>query len=135
MQVSALEAALEAMCFLYPNDVKRTTVFQRKRFKGKRYRALEFSLYELIDIADELSWFPAKKINWGKRTTLAGFAHEIRKLRNFVHPGVWARERKPTKFSKASYGVILEVFDVVTSWLVHRVQQGLHKRMQKEDLI
>jgi hypothetical protein len=79
--------------------------------------------------------FLQKKINWGKCTTLAGFAHEIRKLRNFVHPGVWARERTPTKFSKESYGVILEVFDVTTSWLVHRVRQGLHKRMQKDNLI
>lgn len=132
MQVSALEAALQAMCFLYPKEVKRTTIFQRKRFKGGRYRAVEFSLYELINIADELVWFPAKKINWGKRTTLAGFAHEIRKLRNFVHPGVWARERAPTKFSKENYGVILEVFDVATSWLVHRAHQSLHNRMQKE---
>ncbi len=90
MQVSALEAALQAMCFMYPDEVKRTTMFQRKRFKGKRHRALEFSLYELINIAEELVWFPAKKINWGERITLAGFAHEIRKLRNFVHPGVWA---------------------------------------------
>ncbi|HUI22580.1 MAG TPA: hypothetical protein VLZ74_16285 [Methylocella sp.] len=135
MQVSALEAALQAMCFMYPAEVKRTTVFQRKRFKGKRYRALEFSLYELINIADELVWFLAKKINWGKRTTLAGFTHEIRKLRNFVHPGVWAREHAPTKFSKETYGVIIEVFDVATSWLVHRVHQGLYKRMQKEGLV
>jgi hypothetical protein len=69
IQVSALEAAHEAMCFLYPEEAKRTTIFRRKRFKGARYRALEFSLYELISIADELVWFPAKRINWGKRTT------------------------------------------------------------------
>jgi hypothetical protein len=135
MQVSALEAALQAMCFLYLNEVKRTTIFQRKRFKGTRYRALEFSLYELISIADELAWFPQKKINWGKRTTLAGFAHEIRKLRNFVHPGRWARQRIPTRFSKKGHSAILEVFDVATSWLVHRVHQSLYKRMHKEGLI
>src|SRR5207245_7533265 len=92
-----------------------TTIFRRKRFTGARYRALEFSLYELISIADELVWFPAKRIKRGKRTTLAGFAHRIRKLRNFVHPGVWARKRTPTKFSRQSYGVILEVLDVTTS--------------------
>jgi hypothetical protein len=96
---------------------------------------LEFSLYELINIADELPWFPPKKINWGKRATLAGFAHEIRKLRNFVHPGVWAREHTPTKFSKKGHGVILEVFDVATSWLMHRIHQNLYKRMHKDGLI
>lgn len=129
MQVSALEAALQAMCFMYPRDVKQTQTFQRKRFKKSRYRALEFSLYELINIADELSWFPSKTVSWGKRTTLAGFVHEIRKLRNFVHPGVWARERRPRKFSKQSHAVILEVFDVATDWLVHRIHQDLRKRI------
>ena len=115
MQVSALEAALQAMCFMYPQEAKQTTTFQRKRFKKSRYKALEFSLFELIKIADERAWFPAKKVSWGKRATLAGFAHEIRKLRNFVHPGVWARERKPTKFSRQSHTVILEIFDVATN--------------------
>jgi hypothetical protein len=129
MQVSALEAALQAMCFMYPRDVRQTQTFQRKRFRKTRYRALELSLFELINIANELAWFPSKKINWGKRTTLAGFAHEIRKLRNFVHPGVWARERKPTKFSKQSHTVILEVFDVSTDWLVHRIHQDLRKHI------
>jgi hypothetical protein len=129
MQVSALEAALQAMCFMYPQHVKRTQTFQRKRFRKSRYRALELSLYELINIANELAWFPTKKVTWGKRTTLAGFAHEIRKLRNFVHAGVWARERKPRKFSRRGHAVILEVFDVATDWLVHRIHQDLRKRI------
>ena len=134
MQVSALEAALQAMCFLYPEEVKRTAAFKGKRFKRPRYRALELTLYELINIADELARFPAKKVTWGKRTTLAGFAHEIRNLRNYVHPGKWARERVPTKFSKKHFDVIVEVFDVATDWLVHRVHQDLKKRLQKEHL-
>ena len=135
MQVSALEAALQAMCFLYSADIKRTTVYQRKRFRRRRYRALEFTLFELINIADQASWFPEKKINWGKRTNLAGFAHEIRELRNFVHPGVLARERNPTKFSKDVYGVILEVFEVATSWLLHRIERSLRNRMKRDGLI
>ena len=50
------------MCFMYPEKVKQMTIFQRKPFiKGRTIRALEFSLYELINIADELVWFPAKK--------------------------------------------------------------------------
>jgi hypothetical protein len=132
MQVSALEAALQAMCFLYPNDVRRTTTFQRKKFKRPRYRALEFTLFELINIADQSAWFPAKKVTWGKRTTLAGFAHDIRRLRNYVHPGIWARERVPTKFSKRVFDMIVEVFEVATDWLVYRVHQSLKKRLEKQ---
>src|SRR5262249_6774078 len=89
MKTSALEALLHGMCFLYPAEVKKTSVYQRKRFKRKRYKMLAFSLYDLINMAAELSWFPSKRITWGKRTTLAGFVHEIRELRNHVHPAIW----------------------------------------------
>ena len=135
MQVAAFEAGLQAMCFLYPVEVKRTTVYARKHFRGKRHRALEFSLHQLISVADELGWFPAKRIRWaGKRATLAGYAHEIRKVRNYVHPGAWVRDRaKPLKFTKGVYRVADEVVDVANSWLLHRVERSLLKAMKREE--
>lgn len=136
MQVSALEAALQSMCFIYPDEIQLTKAYQGKRFRKKRYRVLEFKLYELINIANEAGWFPTKKLNWvGKRADLAGFVHEARKLRNYVHPGDWARERKPLKFSKSVYDVVLEIFEVATSWLLHRIEQSLKKRMKREGLL
>jgi hypothetical protein len=133
MQVAAFEAVLQAMCFLYRDHVKKTTIYQKKRFRKKRYKALEFTLYELIKIAEDLSWFPSKRVFWaGRRTTLAGFSHEIRKLRNFVHPGAWAKERPDTtKFSKEVYDAVYEVYDVATSWLLHRVHESMSKRRQR----
>jgi hypothetical protein len=136
MQGAALEANLQAMCFLYPEHVKKTTVYQKKRFRTKRNKALEFKYYELINIAAELAWFPPKKIRWGKRTTLAGFVHELRKLRNYVHPGVWAPEHPETmKFTKGVYGVVYEIFEVANSWLLHRVHQSLRASMKRERLL
>jgi hypothetical protein len=134
MQVAAFEAGLHVMCFLYPDEVKRTAVYAGKRFRGKRNKALEFTLNQLINIADELEWFPAKRTTWaGKRASLAGFAHEIRKVRNCVHPGVWSRERSdPLKFTKGIYGVVYEVIEVTNSWLLHRVEKSLLKAMEKE---
>jgi hypothetical protein len=134
MQVAALEAALQSMCFIYASQIKKTEIYKKKRFRTKRNKALEFSLYELIKIADELLWFPQKLVTWGgKRTSLAGFSHEIRKLRNFVHPGVWAREHhNTTKFSKGVYDVVLEVFEAATSWLLHQVTKVLSERMRRE---
>ena len=132
MQGAALEASLQAMCFLYPTQIKRTTIYQKKRFRRKRNLALDFSFYELVGIADELLWFPVKKINWGKRANLAGFVHELRKLRNYVHPGVWAPEHPKTmKFSKKVYDVVYEIFDTARSWLLHRVNQDLRARLVK----
>jgi hypothetical protein len=137
MQVAAFEAALQAMCFVYPDQVRKTLIYQRKRFHGKRNKALEFSLHELIRLADELSWFPAMRASWaGKRKTLAGFSHEIRGLRNFVHPGKWAREHPDTTtFTKEVYDDVSEVFDVATSWLVYRVHESIRRRMKRDGLI
>ncbi len=134
MQGAALEASLHAMCFLYPDNVKKTTVYKAKRFRRKRSKALDFKFVELINIADELVWFPSKRITWGKRTTLAGFAHELRKLRNFVHPSVWARKKPDMmKFTKKVYGVVYEIFDVANSWLLHRVNQSLSKGIERAE--
>jgi hypothetical protein len=134
MQAAALEAALQALCFLFPNEVKRTSIYQRKKFKRKRSKALDFTLYELIKIAEECAWFPSKYVVWGgKRATLAGFSHEIRELRNFIHPGKWAAEHPDTtKFTKGVYNVVKEVFEVATDWLIHRVHEDLRVRMKRE---
>jgi hypothetical protein len=126
MHVAAFETTLQMMCLLYPAEVKRTTVYARKRFRGKRNRALEFSLHQLINIAEELGWFPPKRFSWGsKRSTIGGFAHEIRKVRNYVHPGEWARSRsEPLKFGKVVYGVVDEVTDVANSGLLGRLEKS-----------
>jgi len=99
------------------------------RFKRRRCKVLDFKLYQLIEIADELKWFPTGRITWGgKRTNLAGFVHEIRDLRNYVHPGKWAPEHAhTTKFTKTTYAVSSEVIEVATSWLQHRVHESLRR--------
>jgi hypothetical protein len=135
MQVAVLEAGLQAMCSMYGKDVKKTSVYQKKKFRRQRDRCLELTLDQLIRIARELQWFPAKRITWaGKRADLTGFTHEIRKLRNFVHPSRIAMEREnTTKFSKGTYDVVFEIFDVASSWLVHRVERSIRRSMEREE--
>lgn len=135
MQGAALEGTLQCLCSLYPSEVRKTAVFQRKKFKHKRNKALDFKYYELIKIADELGWFPPRRfLVWGKRTSVAGWAHELRKLRNYVHPGAWAPEKSDSmKFTKGVYGAVYEIFDVANSWLIHRVMQSLERSMAREE--
>jgi len=135
MQGAALEAALQCLCFLYPDDVRKTAIFQRKRFRRKRNKALEFKYFELINIADELGWLPSRRfLVWVTKTNVAGWAHELRKLRNYVHPGVWAPERPESmKFTKGVYGAVYEIFDVANSWLTHRVMQSLERSMVRDE--
>ena len=51
LQGAALEALLIAMCLVYTDEVKRTTVYHTKHFRLKRNKALEFGLNEVVEIA------------------------------------------------------------------------------------
>ena len=137
MQGAALEGLLQAMCFLYPEQVKKTVVFQRKQkrgFRRKRYRALELKYGELINIAAELEWFPPRRfVVWGRRTNLAGFVHELRELRNYVHPGVWAPEREPQKFTKVVFDAVFEIFEGANNWLLDHVHRSIRRQMEREE--
>lgn len=140
MEVAAFEAGLQAMCFLYPDEVKRTSVYTKKLkrgFRRKRSKALEFTLNQLIDIADEAGWFPPRKFTWAaKRTTIAGFSHEIRDARNCVHPARWSRDRTdPLKFTRGVHGVVIEVIEVANSWLLGRVEKDLSQAMEREQKV
>jgi hypothetical protein len=121
--------------FLVSRASQKNDGVSEEKFRTKRNKALEFKYYKLINIADELSWFPPKRITWGKRTPLAGFAHELRKLRNYVHPGVLAPERPTSmRFAKHVYNVAYEIFDVANSWLLHRVHESLRRRLEKDGM-
>ncbi len=134
MEVAAFEAGLQAMCFLYPEEIKRTTAYAAKRFRRKRNKALEFNLYQLIEMAQELQWFPTKQFTWaGKRANVAGFVHEIRKARNLVHPGEWARQRDPLRFTKGVYNVAYEAIDTANSWLLDHVGKSLMKAIERKE--
>lgn len=135
MQGAALEATLQAMCILHRDAVTKTSIYQKKEKRGfqrKRNRALEFKYVELVNIAAELGWFPSKKVVvWGKRTDLAGFVHELRELRNYVHPGVWSRQQKPLKFTKGVFNVVLEIFEVANNWLLHHLKKNILRKMER----
>lgn len=70
---------------------------------------------------------------WGKRTNLAGFVHELRGLRNYVHPGVWSRAQKPMKFTKGVFNIVFEIFEVANDWLLHHVHKSMLKRMERAE--
>jgi hypothetical protein len=133
MEVSTLEAALQATCLLYPREVKRTRVYQGKKFRRQRNKVLDFTLNQLIEIAAELSWFPPKLLTWaGKRTTFAGFTHEARKIRNLVHAGEYGSRRwEKFKFTKGVHSVVDEICDVGTTQLRYRVEENILRDMRR----
>lgn len=74
---------------------------------------------------------PKRVIVWGRRTHLAGFIHELRGLRNYVHPGVLAPKDRPVKFTKGVFNVVFEIFEVANNWLLHHVEMSIRKRGER----
>jgi hypothetical protein len=89
---SILEAMLLSMCFVYPQKVRTTQVYKKrkKRVKRKKGIFLEFTLNELINIAEELQWFPMQE----KIEDISIFKNWIKwvqETRNLVHPARWLK--------------------------------------------
>ena len=57
---SVLEALLLSMCFVYSEKVRKTQVYKKKKNKCKRKRGifLEFTLNDLINIAEGVKMVP-----------------------------------------------------------------------------
>ncbi len=135
LQAAALEAMLHSMCSLYPEEVKKTTVYKGWKFKTKRNRFLEFKFAHLINIAKELKWFPPKQTTWaGSRGDLAHFADGMREIRNHVHADKWARQVSvPIVYRKGNWEMVKEIFEVAQGWLAHHVNQSLLRGIERSE--
>jgi len=70
---------------------------------------------------------------WGRRTNVAGFVHEVRNLRNYVHPRVLAPKEMPGRFTKGVFNVVFVIFEVANSWLSHRVEKDLVSKLRDRE--
>ncbi len=127
---ASLEALLLAMCFAYPEKVRNTNTYKSKKRKTKRKRGifLEFTLKDLIEIAEELKWLPLKEQieNIGE---FRNWVKWVQMTRNLVHPASWlkpdryfgnihkimeqASEREYRKFVEISEETVLAIDEIL----------------------
>jgi len=121
---SVLESSLLCMCFIYPERVRKTQVYKKKKNKSKRKRGifLEFTLNDLINIAEELKWFPMQE-----RIDDTGIFRDwvkwVQETRNLIHPARWLKpapyfgniHREMQKFSKSKYKRFVEISEETVS--------------------
>ena len=91
---AALEGVLLAMCFCYPEKVRKTKRYRdiRKKYsKIKRGLFLKMSLGDLLKIADELKWIPfQEKIE--DVGIVKDWIYWVKQTRNLVHPAKWLKQ-------------------------------------------
>jgi len=143
---STLEALLLAMCFLYPERVRTTQVYRNKNkgVQGKVGRKkrifLEFTLNDLIKIAEELKWLPMhdKVENIG---IFKDWVKWVQETRNLVHPARWLRpggyfgnlHELVQSASKREFKKFVEIAEetvsVIIDFLRVKVEEDLAKKL------
>lgn len=95
---AVLEAALLCMCFVRASEVRKTETYKRyKDSKGGRGRKrqkrgifLEFTLSDLIKIAEELDWIPIEE-RVGDFGIVKDWVKWLQESRNLVHLTRWLK--------------------------------------------
>ncbi len=99
MYGAVLEGYLLAMCFCQADKVRRTEKYldikrrYKKKYKEDRKRGffLEFSLRDLLKIAEELKWIPFDE-KVGDAGIVRDWIFRVKQTRNLIHPARWLKE-------------------------------------------
>lgn len=139
---SALEAGLLAMVECFRDEVKQTNSAPRDKH-GKLKPSSRWKLSELLDVARELDWLPAK-LSANANITLeealskgeiGDFVEVVREIRNLVHPTKYVREYPDTTIKKEHfkdcYNIVRITFDHLFEHLTSTLEKEV-KSIQKE---
>jgi len=138
---SVLESLLLCMCFVYPEKVRKTQVYKKRKNKSKRKRDifLEFTLNDLINIADELKWFPMQdKID--DISIFRDWVKWVQETRNLIHPARWLKpdpyfgniHREIQDFSKRKFKRYVEISEETVSRMADLLGQIVEHSLAKK---
>jgi hypothetical protein len=136
---AALEAALIGMATLFPSKVRRTRTW--RSVHQRRRSILYWDLAELIRLANETGWLPAKfaddaSASWAaveRDGTIGDFVHVVRETRNLIHPGKYLRDYPTLRYRAAHYRDCYAIISAAMEWLRHHVEADLRRRLGLDD--
>lgn len=136
LATSSLEAILIGMCYCFSEKAKLSKIYKyhgdKKGFKRKNDRFTELTLYELIKIADELSWIPSEdiKINHKKTVKFNELLYYVRDMRNLIHPGKMVIEMPKYNFNKQDFDRIYEIIEVTREILYKKLIDSISLKIE-----
>jgi hypothetical protein len=120
--VAALEAGLLAMTKINSAKVRLS---QKYLGKPKKYRNVDkWSLGDLLILAREIGWIPAK-IPGGDK--LGSFAGQVKDIRNLIHPGFYVRKMKDRKITKQHFEACYNNTADLIGYLGRKVEESIVK--------
>jgi len=125
------------MVTCFPSTARRTATW--KSVSKRRKNVLHWNLGELIALANEAGWLPAKYrenpgASWNtvRAAGLMGdFVQVVRETRNLIHPGKYLRTYPSLVVKEANYRDCYEILKAARSWFLSHIELSLQRRFRK----
>lgn len=135
MEGAALEGALMAMCDCFFDEIPAEKITRLK--DGHPKPILKWTLYQLVEVARECSWLPARlglNDEWDYRKAHIGdWAVVVRQTRNLVHAGCYLTDFAGSKVGKRFAETCYEVLDVAVDHLEAKIYASIRAELKKDE--
>lgn len=129
-----LEGLLLAMVELYSAEVQRSPLTKEicKEYDGRGKKSYyDWDLFGLLRIAKDMGWLPSGDGSTEEKAGIGDYAEIVRRIRNFIHPGFWAREYPEVNIEREDFENYLEVLEIARDWLRAKVERSLKEEIDK----
>jgi hypothetical protein len=117
---AALEASLMAMVHCFPEEVQTADSCPTR--KGRPMTLMHWKFGELLSVANELSWLPARLTREGefeaKLAAIGDYAEVVRQMRDLVHPARYIQDLPRKRITKKYLDTANEVLKLATDYLL-----------------
>jgi hypothetical protein len=125
MEAAGIEALLMIMIDGYLDEAVATGKYPHRKKVPKPI--LDLTLAELISIAKAAGWLPAgldyAKDDWDpKKAEIGDYAEVAREIRNFTHPGRYARDHHKKRITATMVRLLVDISHGVSSSLMARIE-------------
>jgi hypothetical protein len=129
---AALEAMLLAFAMCHQKEALSAENAPRKDGRVKSLR--NWSLRDLLAVADELGWLPSglsPRDEWDEaRAEIGDYAELVRRIRNFVHPACYASELSGEQITDRHWEFCFEILCTASDYLLGKLGGSIREELK-----
>ena len=130
---AALEADLVAMCSCYFDEIKAELI--PKDRNGKPKHLLNWTFFQLLRIARECGWLPARlKMDEDldqKRAHIGDYTVVLKNVRNLVHSSCYLTDFTKSRLTKRWMEMCFEILEVASDHLQAKIHASIREVIEK----
>jgi hypothetical protein len=133
---AALESELLALCNCYPDEIPGELIPKKKN--GKPKHILDWTFSQLLRIARERGWLPARldlTEQWDqKRAHIGDYAIVLKEIRNLVHSSCYISYFPKSRITKRRMEMCFEILEVASDHLQAKLHASIRAAIDEEKI-